>query len=288
MEEFSRIKGKKRLPWKIDLHPYLYDHHVEGKAIFPAVEALITLAGAVKSNFPTACLDHMEDAAFPRFLAVEPDNKALAVSIDLETGGDGAITASLLSVVKSKAGDIHRNIEHARVKFLAVPAGDAPPHFFPDLRKLRGECINVPALAIYRELVPFGGAYQNIEGDLSVSEDGALAYLSGGNGEANDDLLGSPFPLDAAMHAACVWGQRFTDIVPFPVGFARRIICRQTKKRALYLGRIVPVDINPKTLIFDAWIYDLNGVIYEVVSGIQMQNVSRGRRMPPAWIKEGA
>jgi len=28
-------------------------------------------------------------------------------------------------------------------------------------------------------------------------------------------LLGSPFPLDAAMHAACVWGQRFGGIVPF-------------------------------------------------------------------------
>ena len=35
-------------------------------------------------------------------------------------------------------------------------------------------------------------------------------------------LLGSPFAFDAAMHAACIWGQRFAGVVPFPVGFDGR------------------------------------------------------------------
>jgi hypothetical protein len=287
MEEFSRMNGKKRLPWKIDLHPYLYDHHVEGKAIFPAVEALITLACAVKTNFPQAGIDSLEQAAFQRFLTLPEDARELAVTVELQVG-EGSITAALLTESKTNKANIRRSFEHARVKFSTICGTENEPPSFYDSKKLKGEGINVPAVAIYRELVPFGKAYQNIEGDLSVSADGALAYLSGGNAEAGFDLLGSPFPLDAVMHAACVWGQRFTDSVPFPVGFARRIIYRKTEKRATYLGRIVPVDVNSRTLIFDAWIYDLNGIIYEHVSGIQMQDVSRGRKKPPAWIQEGA
>jgi hypothetical protein len=144
----------------------------------------------------------------------------------------------------------------------------------------------VPSTTIYRELVPFGTAYQNIIGDLSVSPKGALAYLSGGGNEADEDLLGSPFPLDAAMHAACVWGQRFSGIVPFPTGFEKRIIYQKTKKGGAYLGRVVPVKVNHESLIFDAWIYDLDGIMYESISGIQMRDVSQGRLRPPEWIKQ--
>jgi hypothetical protein len=139
----------------------------------------------------------------------------------------------------------------------------------------------VPSTAIYRELVPFGTAYQNIVGDLSVSPEGALAYISGGGNEANEDLLGSPFPLDAAMHAACFWGQRFTNIVSFPVGFEKRIIYKKTKKGGVYLGRIVPVNVRQNSLIFDVWIYDSEGTICESVSGIQMRDVSQGRLILP-------
>ena len=98
-------------------------------------------------------------------------------------------------------------------------------------------------------------------------------------------MLGSPFPLDAAMHAACVWGQRFSGIVPFPTGFEKRIIYQKTKKKGVYLGRVVPVNIKPDSMIFDAWIYDSDGVIYESVSGIQMRDVSQGRLKPPDWIR---
>jgi len=136
------------------------------------------------------------------------------------------------------------------VEFAAV---DSAPSFVPPFRvvnKLKGNCISVPSTTIYRDLVPFGRAYQNIVGDLSVSPEGAVAYLSGGGNEADEDLLGSPFPLDAAMHAACVWGQRFSGIVAFPVGFEKRIIYQKTKKGGAYLGRVVPVKVNHESLIF--------------------------------------
>ncbi|MCK7514471.1 MAG: hypothetical protein MZV70_67625 [Desulfobacterales bacterium] len=40
-------------------------------------------------------------------------------------------------------------------------------------------------------------------------ESGASATVSGGNFPEAEGPLGSPFPLDAAMHAACAWGQRY-------------------------------------------------------------------------------
>ena len=110
-----------------------------------------------------------------------------------------------------------------------------------------------------------------------------MAYLSGGIYEADENLLGSPFPLDAAMHAACVWGQRFS--VPFTIRFEKRLIYHEIRKGGTYLGRVLPVNIDRKSLTFDAWIYDLNDVIYEIISGIKMRDITRGCLYPPQWIQ---
>ena len=286
MENVSRLTSPIRQSWSIEIYPYLFDHHLEGKTVYPAAEALILLSRAVKINFPQAAVNSMTDAYFQRFLSIPADTKTLAVFVDIEEVLEGGISAALLSSVKSPAGNISRTVEHARVKFAEIAGNQLPLHPFSALTKLEGECINVPAAAIYRELVPFGTAYQNISGDLSVSRAGALAYLSGGNTGADDDLLGSPFPFDASLHAACVWAQRFTDVVPFPVGFAKRIIYQKTQKRVTYLGRIVPVEVSRKPLVFDAWIFDLQGYVCEVITGIQMVDVSKGRMKPPNWIKQ--
>ena len=203
----------------------------------------------------------------------------------METADDGVLVASLLSSVKLNAGAIRRTVEHARVEFAAAdttPASMPPPDF---VKKLRGNCINVPSTTIYRDLIPLGTAYQNIVGDLSVSPEGALAYVSGGGNEADENLLGSPFPLDAALHAACVWGQRFAGIFALPAGFEKRIIFQKTKKGGTYLGRVVPVEVNHESLIFDAWICDSDGIIYEIISDIKMRDASQGRMRPPDWIK---
>ena len=285
MEIVPRLNQKKRYPWNIEIYPYLYDHYFDGKVILPAVEVLIVLAGVVKINFPQVNIGYLHKARFFRFLSISPDTRHLEVFVDMETADDGVLVASLLSSVKSKTGTISRTVEHARVKFAAADSIQSSVSPFRVVKKLEGDCISVPSATIYRELVPFGTAYQNIVGDLSVSAKGALAYLSGGGNEADEDLLGSPFPLDAAMHSACVWGQRFSGIVPFPTGFEKRIIYQKTKKGGAYLGRIVPVKVNHESLIFDAWIYDLDGIMYESISGIQMRDVSQGRLRPPDWIK---
>jgi hypothetical protein len=284
MEIVPRLNQKIRYPWDIEIYPYLQDHHIEGKVILPAVEVLIVLSNVVKINFPQINVSCLYKAHFFRFLLISQDTQRLAVFVDIETTDDGVV-ASLLTPVKSKDGTISRTVEHARVEFAAADSASYPVLLPIVMKKLGGNCINVPSTTIYRELVPFGTAYQNIIGDLSVSPEGAVAYLSGGGNEADEDLLGSPFPLDAAMHAACVWGQRFSGIVPFPTGFEKRIIYQKTKKGGAYLCRVVPVKVNHESLIFDAWIYDLDGIMYESISGIQMRDVSQGRLHPPQWIK---
>ncbi len=284
MDIVPQINRKTRYPSAIEVSPYLRDHHFEGKVILPAVEALIALAHVVKLNFPQMSINCLLKASFPRFLFIAPETERLAVFVDIEKLGNDNIIAVLLTSVKSKKGAISRTLEHARVEFATSDSASCPAALFRAVEKLEGKCIRVPAAAIYRELVPFGAAYQNIIGDLAVSSEGALAYLSGGNDESDETLLGSPFPLDAAIHAACVWGQRFSGMVAFPTGFERRSIYQKTKKGGSYLGRIVPVNVGQEALMFDARIYDLNGVIHETISGIKMRDITQGRLHPPKWI----
>ena len=285
MEIISRLNQKQRHHCDIEVYPYLRDHHLEGKVILPAVEALIVLAQAVKTNYPQVNISCLQKANFSRFLSISPDTKRQPVLVDMENSSDGGIIASLLTSVKLKTSMISRKVEHASVEFHAADSAAYLPPSFRMVKKLKGSCISVPSAAIYRELVPFGDAYHNIIGDLSVSPEGAQAYISGGDHEADESLLGSPFPLDSVLHAACVWGQRFAGIVSFPVGFRKRVIYQKTKKRKDYLGRVVPVSVSKESLIFDAWIYNLDDVMCESISGIHMRDVSQGRLRPPQWIR---
>ncbi|HUN54150.1 MAG TPA: polyketide synthase dehydratase domain-containing protein [Smithella sp.] len=285
MEIVSRLNQTKRHHCDIEVYPYLRDHHLEGGVILPAVEEMIVLAGAVKTHYPQIDINCMQGATFPRFLSIPPDTTRLPVMIDMKESGDGGIRASLITTVTSKTGDIRRTVEHASVEFLFADNAASLPPPFPIMKNLEGGCISVPSEAIYRELVPFGEAYQNIMGDLSVLPDGAHAFVSGGDHEADESLLGSPFPLDATLHAACVWGQRFAGMVSFPVGFGKRVIYQKTIKGNKYLGRVVPAGVSGELLIFNAWIYDLNDVICESISGMEMRDVSRGRLSPPEWIR---
>ena len=286
MENLSRQNVKSRFPFTLSTPPYLRDHYFEGKAIFPAVEALITLARAVRIRYPQATLHTMTDAQFPRILVLEPVGERQDAQIEIEAHASG-VSASLLTSIKIKNSPMSRTLEHARVTFAQNVVLPEPAISFRTAQKLEGECIHVSAASIYRELIPFGLSYQNIIGDLLVSKEGALANISGGSGEADDSFLGSPFVLDATMHAACVWGQRFTDIVPFPVGFDQRIIYAPAKKGGAYIARVAPVDVSREPFIFDAWIYEQNGTINESILGLRMRDITRGRMRPPQWIKEG-
>ncbi len=251
----------------------------------PAVEALIILAKAVKSFYPQSDIFCLSQARFPRFLSIDVKANKQAVVLEISKDETGNINSALLTAVRAKTNKIRRMAEHAFIKFSQNTDCSLPASPFNDIEKLGGKCISVPSATIYRELVPFGEAYQNITGDLSVSDQGALGYISGGTSQADEVTLGSPFPFDAVMHMACVWGQRFTQIVPFPVGFEKRVIYSRTKKGESYLGRVLPKDIGKQKLIFDAWIYDDDGVLCEAITSLEMRDVTQGRMRPPRWIK---
>ena len=276
---------KHRFFLELPIRPYLRDHCVEGKAVFPAVESLAALAGEVRKHRPGAPLNCLKDASFPKMLTLPSAVNTLPVQIEIQERADG-IQASLQTTVTAKNSSIRRTLEHARVTFIRK---DDPPEAampFPAAWKLRGAPLFVSADAIYRELVPFGLSYRNIAGSLSVSRDGALAEISGGSGEVEDTLLGSPFVLDAMMHAACVWGQRFAGIVAFPIGFDRRVIHRATKTGEIYFARVTPADGCSRVLRFDAWIFDRQEMPCESVRGLRMCDIFRGRLQPPPWIRE--
>jgi len=86
--------------------------------------------------------------------------------------------------------------------------------------------------------------------------------------------IGSPFPLDGALHAASVLGQQSVDFVPFPVGFDRRIIFRPTQPGSCYIVRVEQVGEIDGELIFDLFILDNGGLVYETVIGVRMRDVT--------------
>jgi len=287
MEDFSQQPLKGRYPLNIELRPYLRDHFLEGKTIFPAVEIMITLARAVRERHRQADLQMIASAQFNKMLVLDPEAQIQETQIETVIDDQG-VSAKLFTSVASKSGSMRRTLEHASLTFVRTAAWPAPSLAFRAAWKLERGCINVPAVSIYRDLVPFGLSYQNITGDLSVSEEGAIAEIYGGGNDADDTLLGSPFVFDAAMHAACVWGQRFCNMVAFPVGFDRRMIYTPTKKGASYTARITPVEVSREPLIFNAWIFDSDGAICEEISGLKMRDMTGGRMKPPEWIREGA
>lgn len=286
MEDLSQVVENVRLPVDIAVHPYLLDHCVEGNAVVPAVETMQALAAAVKTLKPDADVDCMSDARFDKFLYVQPGSERIAAISDIAFHENGDITAKLLTKIRSKKTTISRIKEHASIRF---SRNEREIRHLPlDLASaLEGIVFDIPADRIYRDLVPFGPTYRNIRGILHISEDGAIANLRARVNSFDRGmprLLGSPFPLDAAFHAACVWGQRFARFVAFPIGFEKRVIFKRLRSGGNYIGRIVPARTEPNLLVFDAWIYDSEGLLFEAVSGILMRDVSAGRMKPPQWV----
>jgi len=286
MEDLSQVAESVRLPVRIGVHPFLMDHCVEEKVVLSAVEAMQVLAASVKELKPDADVDCMVRVTFEKFLYVEPGRKEIAAISQIGFHKNGDITAKLLTRTKSKKASITRVKEHASLCF---PRDGRETRVLPlDVASaLEGVVLAVPAQKIYRDLVPFGPAYRNIIGTLRISEDGGIAPVRAPVepvGRALPRLLGSPFPLDAAFHAACVWGQRFAGFVAFPIAFDKRMIFKRLRAGEDYLARIIPVRRKPDLLVFDVWIYDAKGELFEAVSGVVMKDVTAGRMKPPRWI----
>ena len=140
---------------------------------------------------------------------------------------------------------------------------------------------------LYTDLVPFGPAYHNVVGEVCLTPVGASAEVSGGDFQDAVGPLGSPFPFDAAMHVACAWGQRYRNLVAFPVGFDCREIVRLTRNGETYLCRVFPLPDEGAALRFDVRLYGEDRRPVEIILGLKMRDISGGRLKPPAWVRKG-
>ncbi len=284
MEKLSKITGPTRLLLAMPVADYLRDHVFNGRAVFPAVEAMRVLADSARSAAPGLDVKIITGADFNKFLSIEPAMTMIEAFNEIEVK-NGAVRSKLVTVRKQGTTSITRAVTHVVLSFPGHnPATTDTP--IDMILGLEGICIHPDKERIYSDLVPFLPAYQNIE-SLRLSEEGAIALVSGGSADAPAEPLGSPFPLDASFHAACAWGQRYRGIVGFPVHLDARIIHSKTIAGETYICRVLPRPSDKDLLIYDLWIYDNGGILCEEVRGLHMRDVSGGALLPPRWIAEG-
>ncbi len=279
----SKDKEIIRLPLAFPIHPYLKDHHFEGKIILPAVEILQRMAASLRFFRSDAPVHSMRSLSLDRFLYIEKEQRVIKAIHELEFHEGGRISSRFITEGLIKDAGITRTKVHAAVDFCAdekhiqLPSTEA-------LTALDGVGFIIPAQKLYADLVPFGPSYQSLRGDVFISECGGSAHVRGSECPAPSAPLGSTFPLDGAFHVACAWGQRFHHIVAFPVGFEERVIIHPTAPGETCRCRISPISANQETLIFDIWIHNLAGELREYVKGLVMKDIFRRRVAPVAWV----
>lgn len=288
MEGFSPIADTLRLPVQIPIYPCFFDHHVESRAVLPAVEAMQVLAMAVnsyQSDFPVTAL---LQGRFEKFLYIPAGSRKIDAIIEMTFLENRDIRARLMTKTQSGKSAITRSLIHAEALF-SQKSGDDQTVPLDQHAFLEGICREIPPEIIYKELVPFGPSYRNITAPLYITESGAVAQLTAAvqpNHPKAAGLLGFSFILDAAFHTACVWAQAYLDTVAFPVGFEQRNVYYPTRPGCNYFSRMTPCRVEPNLLICDIWIYDSEGRLQESIHGVQMKDVSAGRVKPPSWIKQ--
>jgi len=260
-----------RLPVTIPVEPWYKDHSFDGKIVFAAVETMILLAANAAKERPHLDVRNMEDARFPKFLEIPPQSRSIKALVEYEHCSDGRLRTALLSQVQ--LGTMRRIKEHGEL-FFSTKATPWPP--IPDIDQLMKKSVvkEITAQHVYRDLVPFGPWYHSLQGTLFLGKQGGWGKVKAPSLPFNNPIqqvLGSPFPLDGAMHAACVLGRQSVDQVLFPTGFRQRIITRPTQPGAEYLVTILPVSVTDDEQIFDLGIINNDGEVFEAVTGLRMQ-----------------
>ncbi|MFO7560641.1 MAG: polyketide synthase dehydratase domain-containing protein [Desulfobacterales bacterium] len=286
MANLPQIKGGKRFPLEIERHSYLMDHRFEENAVFPAVEAMQLLAASTQSHFPEIDPTVIRNAEFEKFLYLHADQPEIEIFNEISSGEDDSLVSRLISRTKSKTLSISRWKKHVSLSFHSRQANETGLPSPGDVTDLGAGTFSIPASTVYRELVPFGPSYHNMKGDLLLSKTGAVSAIHAPRGPAPSEPLGSPFPLDAAFHAACAWCQCYLKFIGFPVGFQKRQVFLKTIAGKEYAARMIPIQTAADKLICDLWMWNPEGRFVEAVSGLIMRDVSGGEKHPPRWIMD--
>jgi hypothetical protein len=255
------------------------DHRIAGKATVPAAELLELLLRAAVEHLghadrvplPLA----MKEAAFPRFLPADEVERC-SLYVTLERNKASADVRATLASRIALAGAMRRSRVHAVVTLGAVPEEPAsPPDFDCDFE--------VPAERIYRDLITFGPRYCNLRGTIRLGAKGGTAIVRSPQPPRPQPLFaGCPYLFDAAMHLACVWGQRYAGYVAYPTGFTARILTSPIsagERRCI----VAPTSVEPRRLLCDLWLTNDKGEICDTVLGLAMSPLATGAP-PPPWI----
>ena len=93
--------------------------------------------------------------------------------------------------------------------------------------------------------------------------------VSGGTAVPPPHILGSPFALDSAFHAACAWGKAQTGRICYPVAFKRRQVILPAQPGQHYSVCIRFKAQEGSALIYDLGMYNTEGepadLIWELV-----------------------
>jgi len=263
------------LPLTIPLKPWYQDHCFAGRSVLPAVETMLLLAARAVETYPEVDIRVMADGRFAKFLEIPPTAASLDCLVLCEVAGDGRLRTQLLSRVQCRA--MSRIKEHGEVYYPGVPGGDSAyrPIVHLTAEPLTGPLTEISVEYLYRELVPFGPQYQTLRETLYLSEFEAWGKLQAPDlpQAPIEKIIGSPFPLDGALHAACVLGRQAVDFVPFPVGFAERVITRPTQAGCCYQTKVRRICQTSDELVFDLAIFDDKGQLYETTTGVRMRDV---------------
>lgn len=286
MEYVSAITETHCQQVTVEIRPWSADHCFGGQVILPAVETMSILALSAKAFRPELQVIEMKKGRFDKFLAIDPQQGSLTAFVELGAYDNGDIGATLFT--KTRIASMARVKAHGSITFTGRLTPPRTGGFISE-EEIQGPTFTVSADSIYRELVPFGPAYRNITGSLQLSAAGGQTMVQAPELPATHEpvLLGSPFPLDAAFHAACAWSQRYQGLVAFPVGFEERVIRQATQAGERYAVYFTATGIVEDLLLFDLEICDGGGTLCESVSGLRMRDVSGGRLKPPPWIRAG-
>ncbi len=293
--------NKETIPLALEIPEYMKDHTFEGLAVLPAVEAMEILADTVFRRYflhkpdcrlpfrakKTSRADesfYIEDAEFRRFLFIPENLRQIQAVCEIELKENGDALASLYSRVKAGKSGISRLKEHVSITICYGPSHVEKFSSKISLSNVK-KTFKISPDVLYKELVPFGPAYRNVADTVHLFEKGAYCQVQGGKEHGPTRWLGSPFCLDAAFHAACAWGQRYADMVPFPVGIKKRMVYDPIIPGETAFATIRFRKRENRFLVFDIRIVDGQEKEKEEAIGVRMGDVSAGRLKPPGWVK---
>ena len=232
-------------------------------------------------------IGRIRGARFHRFLKIPPRVEHMAATAVLAPLAGGDLLAALETRLRSPNTGMRRTLRHAEMRF-GQDRTVSPPAFETTAPPGKHEAL-LEADRVYPELVDFGPAFRNLRGRPQLDRRGVLAQVAGSPrgmhvaGAGGASPLGAVFPLDAALQAACVWGQVFRGLVTFPTAIESRLVPAPTAAGETYLARVSPQAGDDGDLCFDIWIHDRAGRLREAALGVHMRDLGHGRRRPPSW-----